>query len=146
MIGGDAYLNRKARVAPAPEMMGNSVFNVGGKMSKSARVVLVAVSTLMIGTVAIAADIKDMKGMETAKLAVDQAQGVGVIKAADQQAGTVTIAHQPIKSFAWPAMTMKFKVMDSAMLKNVAVGNKVKFTLQGKDMMKSTVIALERAE
>lgn len=112
-------------------------------MLKAVRVVSVAMSILMLGSTAIAADMKDMS---MSKPAVDQAQGVGVIKAVDPQAGTVTIAHEPIKAFEWPSMTMKFKVIDSAMLKNVVVGNKVKFTLQGKDMMKSTVTALGMAE
>jgi Cu(I)/Ag(I) efflux system periplasmic protein CusF len=117
-------------------------------MLKSAHLVFVTVSTLVLGTAAIAADMQDMKGKNVAmtKPAADQAHGIGVVKAVDLQVGTVTIAHEPIKSFEWPAMTMKFKVVDPAMLKNVATGNKVKFTLQGQDMMKTTVIALERAE
>lgn len=112
-------------------------------MLKLTRGALIAASVLMLGSVASAADIKDMEDMTMSKPAMEQAEGVGVIKAVNLQAGTVTIAHEPIKAFDWPAMTMKFKIVDAAMLKNVAVGNKVKFTLQGKDMMKSTVVALE---
>ncbi|MGE0114974.1 MAG: copper-binding protein [Steroidobacteraceae bacterium] len=111
-------------------------------MLKSVRVVLVTVSTLLLGIAAIAADMKDMKDMNMSRPAADQAQGVGVIKAVDLQAGTVVIAHEPIKSFDWPSMTMKFKVADPALLTGIAVGNKVSFTLQGKDMMKSTVTSI----
>lgn len=112
------------------------------KLSCSA---FVAASVLMLSGAAGAADMKDMKDMNMSKPAIDQAQGVGVVKAVDLQAGTVTIAHEPIKSFEWPSMTMKFKVADPALLKGVAVDNKVNFTLQGKDMMKSIVTALYHA-
>lgn len=100
---------------------------------------LVAASVLMLSGMSSAADMKDM---DMSKPATDQAQGVGIVKAVDPQAGTVTIAHEPIKSFEWPSMTMKFKVADPALLKGIAVGNKVSFTLQGRDMMTSTVTAL----
>ncbi len=93
-----------------------------------------------------AADMKDMKGMDMSKPTMVQAQGVGVIKGIDPQAGTLIVAHEPIKAFEWSSMTMKFKVADLAIVKNVAVGNKVRFTIQGKDMMKSTVTALEKAD
>lgn len=114
-------------------------------MLKLTRSVFLAVSVLMLSGVASAADMKDMKDMNMSKPATEQAQGVGVIKAVDPQAGTVVIAHEPIKAFDWPSMTMKFKVADPALLKGVAVGNKVNFTLQDKDMMKSTVTALKIA-
>lgn len=112
-------------------------------MLKVTRGVLVVASFLMLGNVASAADMKDMKDMNMSKPATEQAQGVGVIKSIDSQAGTVVIAHEPIKAFEWPSMTMKFKVADPALLKGIAAGNKVSFTLQGKDMMKSTVTALK---
>lgn len=69
------------------------------------------------------------------------AKGVGVIKSIDQKAGMVTIAHEPIKELNWPAMTMHFKVAQPALLENKAVGNKVEFSLRGKDMS-ATVISL----
>jgi Cu(I)/Ag(I) efflux system periplasmic protein CusF len=56
-------------------------------------------------------------------------QGAGVVKAVDAKAGTVTIAHQPIKTLGWPAMTMPFKVASPALLDKVAIGRKVQFTL-----------------
>lgn len=86
-------------------------------------------------------DMKDMQSMNMSGMNSETAQAVGVVKALDKAAGTVTIAHEPIKSFNWSAMTMKFKA-DPKLLNKVAVGNKVRFTLQGKDMMKSTVTAL----
>jgi Cu/Ag efflux protein CusF len=64
-----------------------------------------------------------------AAAAVADVQAAGVVKAVDAKAGTVTIAHQPIKAIGWPAMTMPFKVASPALLDKVAVGSKVQFTL-----------------
>lgn len=73
----------------------------------------------------------------------EQAQGTGVVKAIDKAGGSITLAHDPIEAFNWPKMTMKFKVSDPALLDTVAVGNKVEFSLQGKDMSKSRVTAIK---
>ncbi len=62
------------------------------------------------------------------------AHGVGVVKAVDAQNGLITLDHQPIKELNWPAMTMRFKVAKAVLLKGVAVGQHVNFTLQGNDM------------
>lgn len=63
--------------------------------------------------------------------------GIGVVQAVDAAAGTVTISHQPIESIGWPAMTMPFKVAQPELLQRVSVGEKVEFTLGGKDMSAS---------
>jgi Cu/Ag efflux protein CusF len=67
-------------------------------------------------------------GLAAAAASAD-VQCAGVVKAVDAKAGTVTIAHQPIKALGWPAMTMPFKVASPAVLDKVAVGRKVQFTL-----------------
>ena len=60
----------------------------------------------------------DMKGMEMGKMAQGTApkvlshQATGVVKAVDPAKGTVTLAHGPVKSLKWPAMTMRFIVKD----------------------------------
>jgi len=108
--------------------------------------VLLTTSVLLVGSLAYAADMKDMKdmnGMNMSKATDEHADGVGVIKAIDTSAATITISHEPIRAFNWPAMNMKFKVADPKLLGAVQVGNKVQFTLQGKDMMKSQVTALK---
>lgn len=58
-------------------------------------------------------------------------EGVGVVKKIDAKGLSVTIAHDPIKALNWPAMTMPFKVADKAVLANLKVGAKVRFTLNG---------------
>jgi len=60
-----------------------------------------------------------------------------VVQSVDASAGTVTISHQPIESIGWPAMTMPFKVAKPELLQQVAAGDKVEFTLDGKDMSAS---------
>lgn len=108
-------------------------------------VIFVTAAVLSVAVSAGAQETKDMKGLEMSKSgeALEQAQGVGVVKAIDAAAGSVTIQHEPIKSFNWPSMSMKFKVADPTLLNNVAAGNKVEFTLHGKDMMKTKITALK---
>jgi Cu/Ag efflux protein CusF len=69
------------------------------------------------------------------------AQGTGVVEAVDTAKGTVTINHQAIPSIQWPAMIMTFKADPLSLLKDVKVGEEVKFTVHpaGKD---STVTAI----
>jgi Cu(I)/Ag(I) efflux system protein CusF len=64
-----------------------------------------------------------------------------VVKAIDPAAGTVTLAHDPVKSLKWPAMTMGFKVKDKTLFDKLAVGKKVdvEFTRQGSDYVVTVV-------
>ena len=84
-------------------------------------------------------DMKDM-GMNSKAVAATH-HGVGVVKDINVASGVVTLAHGPIKSLNWPAMTMGFKVNDKALLDNVKPGNKVDFTLvqAGKDYVITSI-------
>lgn len=70
-----------------------------------------------------------MKGMDdkgatkAAKSRIHEADAV--VKAVDAAQGKVTLAHGPVKSLDWPAMTMAFAVKDKALLDKLAVGKKV---------------------
>ena len=83
----------------------------------------------------------DMKGMDMKGMAMEKNasaathKGTGVVKNINAGNGVVTLAHEPIKSLNWPAMTMGFKVKDKALLDKVKPGDKVEFTLvqAGKD-------------
>ena len=55
--------------------------------------------------------------------------GVGVVKSVNSADGVVTLAHEPIKSLNWSAMTMGFKVKDKSLVGKVKPGDKVDFTL-----------------
>lgn len=89
-------------------------------------------------------DMKDMKGMKgmdpekcaemmkdkgsktsskTAKAKTHEV--IGVVKSIDAATGKVVLAHDPVKSLNWPAMTMAFGVKDKTVLEKFVVGSKV---------------------
>ena len=66
----------------------------------------------------------------TASAAFAQASTVnGEVRKIDEAAGKITLKHGPIKSLDMEedGMTMVFRVQDPAMLKQVRVGDKVRF-------------------
>ncbi|SRR5258706_16230190 len=78
----------------------------------------------------------DMKGMDMkSKPAADMRvasehtthMAKGVVKKVDAKSGMVTVAHGPVKSMNWPAMTMAFKVKDKALLDKFGAGKEVEF-------------------
>lgn len=74
----------------------------------------------------------DMMGMDKKKAPakapeVKHHQGVGTVTAVDNAKNKVTIAHGPIQSMKWPAMTMAFGVKDKALLSKLSTGKKVEF-------------------
>lgn len=54
-------------------------------------------------------------------------RGVGKVEEVDSAAGTVSLAHGPITSLKWPAMTMEFKVANAALLQQLKPGASVSF-------------------
>lgn len=88
----------------------------------------------------------DMKDKSGASMSGDEKNqnahhGSGVVKILDTKAGTVTIAHGPIKTMNWSAMTMTFKVKDKDLLDKLGVDKKVDFDFvkQGKDYVVTAV-------
>jgi Cu(I)/Ag(I) efflux system periplasmic protein CusF len=78
----------------------------------------------------------EAKGVQGGKKAQGEVhKGMGVVKKVDPAKGTVTLAHETIKSLGWPAMTMSFTIRDKALFNNLAVDKKVEFDLvqEGKD-------------
>lgn len=68
----------------------------------------------------------DMKDMPMdGKMSGKTHHAVGTVKSMDMARGTVTIAHGPVKSLKWGAMTMTFGVKDKMMLDKMAEGKKV---------------------
>ena len=59
----------------------------------------------------------------------------GTVTKVDQPNSKVTIAHGPVPSLKWPAMTMNFIVKDKALLGKLSSGKKVQFEFvqQGRD-------------
>ncbi len=69
---------------------------------------------------------KDMPmGKPTAGQTVHMAKGK--VTKVDAAAGVVTLAHEPVNSLNWPAMTMGFTVKDKMMLDKLTVGKTVDF-------------------
>ncbi|MEC4683090.1 MAG: copper-binding protein [Nitrospirota bacterium] len=64
-------------------------------------------------------------GTESAPASVGH--GKGVVKSVDPEAGTVTIAHGPIKAFGWNGMTMAFSVKNRSDLSSLKKGEHVRF-------------------
>lgn len=53
-----------------------------------------------------------------------------VVKHVDASQRQVTLAHEPVKSLNWPAMTMAFAVKDRSVLDKLSVGQKVHVEFQ----------------
>ncbi|TMG73073.1 MAG: copper-binding protein [Betaproteobacteria bacterium] len=74
---------------------------------------------------------KDKKGMEMKGMGADKKsevhKGVGTVKKVDPAGGKVTIAHGPIPTMKWPAMSMTFTVKDKALLGKFSQDKKVEF-------------------
>ena len=86
----------------------------------------------------------DMKGMDMKSEKKSKPQthkGSGTITKVDPAKSTVTIAHGPVQSMKWPAMTMTFKAKDQAVLDKLAKDKKVDFEFkeEGKDYVITSV-------
>ena len=70
-----------------------------------------------------------LAGLTSKEVSVSKPQHEGDAKvvAVDLAAATVTLAHQPIASLKWPAMTMDFALGDAAWAKQLKPGAKVHF-------------------
>lgn len=55
--------------------------------------------------------------------------GIGAVQKVDAPNGRITIAHGPINSIQWPAMTMTFAVQNKKLLDQVVAGEKIEFDL-----------------
>lgn len=89
------------------------------------------VLVLALPSIAVMAQPKtdDMKGMDMAKKPAASSQmthkAMGTVKKVDAKTGVVTLAHEPVKSMNWPAMTMGFKVKDKLLMDKLGDGKKV---------------------
>lgn len=87
----------------------------------------------------------DMKGMDMSKKPASPAQGShhakATVKKVDDKQSTVTLAHDPVASLNWPAMTMSFKVKDKTLLPKLVAGKRVdvEFVQEGEDYVVKSV-------
>jgi len=59
---------------------------------------------------------------------------IGVVKAIDVATGRVTIAYEASEALNWPAATQPFPVSKTALLKDLTVGEKVRFQLESEQI------------
>ncbi len=71
--------------------------------------------------------------------------GEGTVKAVDAAHASVTLAHGPIASLKWPAMTMDFKVKDAGLLRTLKPGQKIDFDLVGDAGGEYTIVGIRAA-
>ena len=71
-----------------------------------------------------------MKGMDMNHGQEAAHRASGVVKSVNLDKGTVTIAHGPIETLKWPAMTMSFKAKDRKILDTLKPGQKIDFELE----------------
>ena len=69
----------------------------------------------------------EMQASSAAAPVIKSGTGPGLVKSVDLKAGTVTIAHDPIPSIGWPAMTMTFPVAEPSSLNGVKAGSTISF-------------------
>ena len=105
-------------------------------MKRSVHALLAVVLSMPAGTVLAQAGMKGMDmGGKPAAGAPAIHRATATVTKVDRNAGTVTLAHGPIPTLTWPAMTMAFKVKDKRLFDKLSVGNKVDVDLvkDGKD-------------
>jgi Cu/Ag efflux protein CusF len=65
----------------------------------------------------------------------------GEVEAIDKTSGTITLKHNAIVILGVPARTMDYPVKDSSVLKDVKVGDRVKFgaVMQGRSLLVTSI-------
>ncbi len=67
----------------------------------------------------------------------------GVLEEIDEEAGEVTITHDPIPELDWPEMTMPFEIGDDVDLEDLAPGDAVIFAMEPLNDMAARLTAIE---
>ena len=100
------------------------------------RITLAALSVLLAGGTTVAfgqgtasksMDANKMDMNKTTKAGTSHTT-TGVVEGVDVAKSSLTLAHDPVKSLNWPAMSMGFKVNDKKLLDKVKKGDKIRFT------------------
>ncbi|PTQ76769.1 Cu(I)/Ag(I) efflux system membrane fusion protein [Nitrosomonas oligotropha] len=73
-------------------------------------------------------------------------RGEGTINAMDFAHATITLAHGPIASLQWPAMTMDFRVFDPALLRSLKPGQKVAFEITEESAGEYIIVHIQPAD
>lgn len=70
-------------------------------------------------------------------------RGEGTIKAIDLAHATVTLAHGPIESLQWPAMTMDFRLLEPALLQLFKPGQQISFDMAEESAGEFVLVRME---
>ena len=112
----------------------------------SMKPVLVAAAMAIATAASAQMNMGDMKDMDMGKKPAAKAghavhMAHGTVKKADQKKGEVSLAHGPVASLNWPAMTMSFKVKDKKLWSKLHEGSEVDVEIvqQGKNYVISKV-------
>ena len=84
------------------------------------------------GTLARLENLQQSQQSGTGSSTTDRHTGSATVNAVDAQSGTIELSHGPIATLQWPAMTMGFRVENSAQLTNLKPGDAIDFDLLGK--------------
>jgi Cu(I)/Ag(I) efflux system periplasmic protein CusF len=69
----------------------------------------------------------------------------GVVKRIDRQAGSITIAHEPLVNLGMPRMTMTFRLKERSLIDGIKEGAQVRFVAENVNGA-LTVVALQAAK
>ena len=75
-----------------------------------------------------------------------QNRGEGLIEAIDFTHATVTLAHGPIESLKWPAMTMDFRFLEPTLLQSFKPGQKVIFEIAEESAGEFVIVRIQPAD
>ena len=101
---------------------------------------LIVTVTVFASALSAATAARAMDGMKGADMGQTQSSGSassakthharGVVKKVEPKTGQVTLAHEPVKTLNWPAMTMDFQVRDKAVLDKLKAGQTIEFDFE----------------
>ena len=83
------------------------------------------------GTAAFAA--ADLAQHDASTTAAASVMTAGEVRKIDAEQGKITLKHEAITNLDMPGMTMVFRAADPALLKNLNVGDKVRFHAESRD-------------
>lgn len=108
-------------------------------------IIIVAASSFAAAGAFAQQKMDDMKGMDMGAKSTANAMQLhkakATVKKVDAKSGMVTLAHAPVASLNWPAMTMNFRVKDKMLLSKLSDGKKVdvEFVKDGDDYVVTEV-------
>ena len=108
---------------------------------------LLAIAVLSVGVVDLsiaATDVTSSLQVATAASAIAKVTA-GEVRKVDLEQGKLTIKHEVIENLGMPAMTMVFKAADKALLKDLKLGDKIRFRAE-QSVAGFEVVNLEQAK